>query len=146
MSPPAAAPPPTAATSVSGKRTALLSNEVRREIAKQARALREERRGTLDARHKYLIGRLADAGMLGEAEVEDAVISDDKFRLIEDFFAANGSKKLIFFCQDVKQNLSSTQSSSVDVSSADAQRKLFLTTANSENAFWSFLEFFTSSL
>ncbi|XP_069368231.1 dynein axonemal heavy chain 5 isoform X1 [Paralichthys olivaceus] len=132
MSPPAAAPPPTAAPSVSGKRTALLSNEVRREIAKQARALREERRGTLDARHKYLIGRLADAGMLGEAEVEDAVISDDKFRLIEDFFAANGSKKLIFFCQDVKQNLSSTQSSSVDVSSADAQRKLFLTTANSE--------------
>ncbi|XP_053268003.1 dynein axonemal heavy chain 5 [Pleuronectes platessa] len=133
MSPPAAAPPLTAATSVSGTRTALLSNEVRRENAKQARAIREERRGTLDARHKYLISRLADAGTLGEAEVEDAVISDDKFRLIDDFFAANGSKKLIFFYQDMKQNLSSTQSSSVDVlSSAVAQRKLFLTTANSE--------------
>ena len=63
---------------VSGTRTALLSNEVRREIAKQARAIREERRGTLDARHKYLISRLADAGTLSETEVEDAVISDDK--------------------------------------------------------------------
>lgn len=63
---------------MSGKRTVLLSNEARREIAKQARALKEERRATLDARHKYLISRLVDAGTLGEPEVEDALISDDK--------------------------------------------------------------------
>lgn len=63
---------------VSGKRTMLLSNEARREMAKQARAMKEERRATLDARHKYLISRLVDAGTLGEPEVEDALISDDK--------------------------------------------------------------------
>lgn len=63
---------------VSGKRTVLLSNEARREMAKQVRAMKEERRGTLDARHKYLISRLVDAGTVGEAEVEDALISDDK--------------------------------------------------------------------
>lgn len=63
---------------MSGKRTALLSNEARREIAKQVRAMKEERRATLDARHKYLIGRLVDAGTLTELEVEDALISDDK--------------------------------------------------------------------
>lgn len=63
---------------VSGKRTVLLSNEARREMAKQARAMKEERRATLDARHKYLISRLVDAGTLGEPEVEDALISDDK--------------------------------------------------------------------
>uniref|UniRef100_A0A671WTD6 Dynein, axonemal, heavy chain 5 n=1 Tax=Sparus aurata TaxID=8175 RepID=A0A671WTD6_SPAAU len=45
---------------------------------RQARAMKEERRATLDARHKYLISRLVDAGTLGEPEVEDALISDDK--------------------------------------------------------------------
>ncbi|XP_044196361.1 dynein axonemal heavy chain 5-like [Thunnus albacares] len=133
ISSPAAAPSPTTGTSVSGKRTVLLSNEARREIAKQARALKEERRATLDARHKYLISRLVDAGTLGEPEVEEALISDDKFSLIDDFFAANGSKKLIFFYQNMKQNLSSSHSSFVDVStSAVAQKKLFLTTGSSE--------------
>ncbi|XP_047424698.1 dynein axonemal heavy chain 5-like [Mugil cephalus] len=125
---------PMAGTSVSGKRTVLLSNEARTEIAKQVRALKEERRATLDARHKYLISRLADAVALGELELEDVLISDDKFSLIQDFFAANGSKKLIFFSQNVKQNLSSSVNSSfVDsVSSAVTQRKLFLTTGSSE--------------
>uniref|UniRef100_UPI000D303453 dynein heavy chain 5, axonemal-like n=1 Tax=Maylandia zebra TaxID=106582 RepID=UPI000D303453 len=81
----------------------LLSNEARREVAKQARAVKEERRAALDARHKYLMSRLADAGSLEEAAVEDAIVSDDRFSLIHEFFAANGSKKLIFFYQDVKQ-------------------------------------------
>ncbi|KAG7223012.1 hypothetical protein INR49_015943, partial [Caranx melampygus] len=65
---PAAAPSPTAGTSVSGKRMMLLSNEARREIAKQVRAMKENRRGALDARHKYLISRLSDAVTLGETE------------------------------------------------------------------------------
>ncbi|XP_031697941.1 uncharacterized protein LOC116380116 isoform X2 [Anarrhichthys ocellatus] len=126
MSPPPAAPSPITVTSVSGSRTVLLSNEARREMAKQARAAKEERRATLDARHRYLISRLVDGGTPGEPEVEDSLISDDKFSLVDDFFAANGSKKLIFFYQDVKQNRSSGPSSSVD------QRKLFLTTGSSE--------------
>lgn len=46
-------------------------------MVKQAKALREQRRAVLDFRHKYLIGRLAGAGTLGELEVEDALISDD---------------------------------------------------------------------
>ncbi|KAL7373953.1 hypothetical protein ABVT39_018239 [Epinephelus coioides] len=133
MSPPAAAPSPNTGTSVSGKRTVLLSNEARREMAKQARAMKEERRGTLDARHKYLISRLVDARTLVEPEVEDALISDDKFSLIDDFFAANGSKRLIFFYQNVKQHLSSSHSCSVDVAaSAVTQKKFFLTTGSSE--------------
>lgn len=66
---------------MSGKRTVLLSNEARRVMAKQARAVKEERRAMLDARHKYLMGRLVDAGTLAEADVEDALISDDKVRI-----------------------------------------------------------------
>ncbi|XP_030612273.1 dynein heavy chain 5, axonemal [Archocentrus centrarchus] len=130
---PAAAASPTTSTSVSGKRTMLLSNEARRELAKQARAIKEDRRAALDARHKYLISRLADGESLEEPEVEDAIISDEKFSLIDEFFAANGSKKLIFFYQNVNQNLSTRHSSFVDGSnSAVAQRKLFLTTGNAE--------------
>ncbi|XP_060921113.1 dynein axonemal heavy chain 5 [Labrus mixtus] len=133
MSPAAAATCSTAGTSVSGKRMQLLSNEARREMAKQARAVKEERRATLDARHKYLINRLVDAGTLGEPEVEDALLSDDKFSLIDDFFAANGSRKLIFFYQSLKQNPYSSHASAVNVApSAVAQRKLFITTGSSE--------------
>lgn len=63
---------------VSAIKTTLLSNEARREIAKQVRAMKEERRATLDARHKYLMSRLADTVSLGEQEVEDALVSDEK--------------------------------------------------------------------
>ncbi|XP_008293860.1 dynein heavy chain 5, axonemal [Stegastes partitus] len=117
---------------VAGKRMLLLSNEARREIAKQARAMKEERRAALDARHEHLMGRLVDAGTLQQPEVEDALISDDKFCLIDDFFAANGSRKLIFFCQSVKQSLASSQPCFMESSSAVAQRKLFLSTGSSE--------------
>ncbi|KAJ8010647.1 hypothetical protein DPEC_G00077260 [Dallia pectoralis] len=74
----AAVPSSTASTSVSGKRTTVLSNEARKEMLKQARAAKDERRAMLDARHKYLIIKLADSVSLGELEVEEAFISDDK--------------------------------------------------------------------
>uniref|UniRef100_A0AAZ3RNU2 Dynein, axonemal, heavy chain 5 n=1 Tax=Oncorhynchus tshawytscha TaxID=74940 RepID=A0AAZ3RNU2_ONCTS len=64
-------------------------------MAKQARAAKDERRAMLDARHKYLIVKLVDSVSLGETEVEE-------FNLIEEFFAPNGSKRLIFFYQDIK--------------------------------------------
>lgn len=63
---------------MSAKRTMALSNEARREMAKQARASKEERRAKLDGRHRYLLVRLADALNLGEPEVEEALISDEK--------------------------------------------------------------------
>ncbi|CAL8402248.1 dynein heavy chain 5, axonemal [Gadus morhua] len=114
--------------SVSGKRTMVLSNEAKREMARKARALKEERKAALDGRHRYLISRLADSGPLPEHEAEEVLISDDKFRLIEDFFAANGSKRLIFFYQDTKQSSSNMEANS----SGPAIRKLFLTTGSSE--------------
>lgn len=58
----------------------VLSNEARKEMAKQARAAKDERRAMLDARHKYLIAKLVDSVSLGETEVEEAFISDDKVR------------------------------------------------------------------
>ncbi|XP_068603948.1 LOW QUALITY PROTEIN: dynein axonemal heavy chain 5 [Brachionichthys hirsutus] len=128
----AGAPPTTGIASVSGNRM-LLSNEAKREMAKQARAMKEERRAALDSRHRYLIGRLVDGGTLGEAEVEDALVSDDQFCLLQEFFAANGSKKLIFFSQDTKQVPIRPPSPSLcPPSSVSVSTKLFITTGSSE--------------
>ncbi|CAI5660153.1 unnamed protein product [Oreochromis niloticus] len=80
---------------VSGKRTMLLSNEARREIAKQARAVKEERRAALGAQHKYLMSRLADAGSLDEAAVEDAIVSDDRPLLVKCLFFLRTTEKAI---------------------------------------------------
>ncbi|MGH0159990.1 UNVERIFIED_CONTAM: hypothetical protein FKN15_038542 [Acipenser sinensis] len=96
---------PTATTPTPGKKTTLLSNEVRKEMAKQAKATKDERRAQLDSRHKYLISKLADGIGLGETEVEDSIVSDDKFNMIEEFFAPNGTKKLLFFYQEVTQEV-----------------------------------------
>lgn len=101
-------------------------------MVKQARALKEDRRSALDARHKYLISRLSDAVSVTESEVEEALVSDSKFSLIDDFFAVNGSRRLMFFFQSLTQTPSSSLSSFEDVASAVAQRNLFITTGSSE--------------
>lgn len=56
----------------------ILSNEARKEKIKQVKALKDERRAALDGRHKYLISIIAEVISLGDAEVEEAIISDDK--------------------------------------------------------------------
>lgn len=56
----------------------LLAKETGREMAKQAKAMKDVRRAALDLRHRYLISMLADALTLEESEVEDALISDEK--------------------------------------------------------------------
>nr|XP_015210363.1 PREDICTED: dynein heavy chain 5, axonemal-like [Lepisosteus oculatus] len=127
---------PTMTTPTPGKKTTVLSNEARKEMAKQAKATKDERRALLDARHKYLIVKLADGVGLGETEVEEAVISDEKFNMIDEFFAPNGTKKLLFFYQEVrmhKQSMSSwIDSSSVHTVVTQAQKKLFVTSGSAE--------------
>ncbi|XP_062377845.1 dynein axonemal heavy chain 5 [Sardina pilchardus] len=107
---------PVSTAAVSGKRSVLLSNEARKEMAKQAKALKDERRASMDSRHKYLMSKMADGLSLGEAEVEEALVSDEKFSLIEEFFADHGSKRLLFFYQ----------------AAPASQKKLFITTGTAE--------------
>ncbi|RMC15722.1 hypothetical protein DUI87_07925 [Hirundo rustica rustica] len=90
------------------KKSIVLSNESRKELAKQAKVTKEERRAQIDGRHRYLISRLADGIDLSEQQVEEIIISDDKFQLIEQFFAPSGLKKLLFFYQDVLQDFTGT--------------------------------------
>ncbi|XP_040552361.1 dynein axonemal heavy chain 5 isoform X2 [Gallus gallus] len=116
-----------------GKKSIVLSSETRKELAKQAKVTKEERRAQIDERHKYLISRLSDGIDLSEQQVEEAIISDDKFQLIEQFFAPHGLKKLLFFYQDVLQQTSNASLRSDDSTNNFLQKKLFLTMGSAEN-------------
>ncbi|NXI23792.1 DYH5 protein, partial [Sterrhoptilus dennistouni] len=110
----------------------VLSSESRKELAKQAKITKEERRAQIDGRHRYLISRLADGIDLSEQQVEEIIISDDKFQLIEQFFAPSGLKKLLFFYQDVLQK--SNASLRPDGSTNNLpQKKLFITMGSTED-------------
>ncbi|NXQ55160.1 DYH5 protein, partial [Anthoscopus minutus] len=114
------------------KKSIVLSSESRKELAKQAKVTKEERRAQIDGRHRYLISRLADGIDLSEQQVEETIISDDKFQLIEQFFSSSGLKKLIFFYQDVlqqKPNASMPDGSTNNL----PQKKLFITMGSTED-------------
>lgn len=72
------------------------------EMLRASKALKEERKSALDARHDFLFNRLADSIGIDAATLEDMILGDEKFDQIEHFLGANGSKMLIFFYQDVK--------------------------------------------
>ncbi|KAL7886714.1 hypothetical protein AOLI_G00044350 [Acnodon oligacanthus] len=116
---------PPATTAVAGKRSVVLSNEARKEMAKQARALKDERRALLDSRHKYLIAKIANGVSLGEVEVEEALISDDKFSMIEEFFSAHGSKRLLFYYQVVQLEVNFGMLDCTDANILQSLEKLF---------------------
>ncbi|KAM6444422.1 dynein axonemal heavy chain 5-like [Rhynochetos jubatus] len=125
--------PLTAVLPTTGKKSIVLSSETRKELAKQAKVTKEERRAQIDERHRYLISRLADGIGLSEQQVEEAIICDDKFQLIEQFFAPNGLKKLLFFYQDVLQQKSNASLRSDGSTTSLLQKKLFFTMGSTEN-------------
>ncbi|NWT78291.1 DYH5 protein, partial [Lanius ludovicianus] len=114
------------------KKSIVLSSESRKELAKQAKVTKEERRAQIDGRHRYLISRLADGIDLSEQQVEETIISDDKFQLIEQFFAPSGLKKLLFFYQDVLQQKLNASRSDESTNSLP-QKKLFITMGSTED-------------
>ncbi|NWS68572.1 DYH5 protein, partial [Crotophaga sulcirostris] len=125
--------PAVLSASTTGKKSIVLSSETRKELAKQAKVTKEERRAHTDERHKYLISKLADGIGLSEQQVEEAIISDDKFQLIEQFFAPSGLKKLLFFYQDVLQQKSNASLRSDGSTNSLLQKKLFITMGSAEN-------------
>uniref|UniRef100_H3AFE6 Dynein axonemal heavy chain 5 n=1 Tax=Latimeria chalumnae TaxID=7897 RepID=H3AFE6_LATCH len=118
------------------KKNMVLSNEVRKEMVKQVKMTKDERRAQLDSRHKYLISKLADGIGASVTEVEEFIVCDEKFHMIEEFFAPSGSKKLLFFYQAVtqqRQNISLWGDGSAShPTNSVSQKKLFITTGLAE--------------
>ncbi|XP_067868157.1 dynein axonemal heavy chain 5 isoform X2 [Heterodontus francisci] len=124
-------PSPTTSISTQGRRTILLSTEAKKEMLKQAKAAKEERRSHMDSRHSHLISKLVDGTGLDETAVQDFIIADEKFHMIEEFFAPNGSKKLLFYYQET---VTTTKSRllSADVAGSLHQKRLFITDGSTE--------------
>lgn len=61
-----------------GKKTLLISTEAKKQMMKQAKAAKDERKSQMDSRHSYLISKLADGTGLEETVVQDFIISDQK--------------------------------------------------------------------
>ncbi|NWU68691.1 DYH5 protein, partial [Pterocles burchelli] len=116
-----------------GKKSIVLSSKTRKELAKQAKVTKEGRRAQIDERHKCMISRLADGIGLSEQQVEEDIISDDKFQLIEQFLAPSGLKKLLFFYQDVLQEKLNASLRSDGSMNSLLQKKLFITMGSTEN-------------
>ncbi|NXY83113.1 DYH5 protein, partial [Alcedo cyanopectus] len=125
--------PLTAVLPVIGKKNIVLSKETKKEVANQAEVNKEERRALIDERYKYLISRLADGIGLSEQQVEEAIISDEQFQLVEQFFAPSGLKKLLFFYQDILQQKSNASLKSDGSTNSYLQKKLFITMGFTED-------------
>nr|XP_039256499.1 dynein heavy chain 5, axonemal-like [Styela clava] len=121
-------------TPQAGKKNVVLSGDAMKEMARQAKAVREERRGGLDTRHKWIITKVAQAMNVESTTVEDQIVGDDRFELMDSFFAPNGPKKLMFYFQDTMARESApsrTDQMSV-YPTAPSKEKLFLTTGDAE--------------
>ncbi|NXK57869.1 DYH5 protein, partial [Sylvietta virens] len=90
------------------KKNIVLSSESRKELAKQAKVTKEERRAQIDGRHRYLISRLADGIDLSE-------------------------QQLLFFYQDVLQQKSNASLRPDGSTNNLPQKKLFITMGSTED-------------
>jgi dynein heavy chain len=59
----------------------------------------EKKRAMIDQKHRYLLDRFAE--VIGEksSELENSLLYGTKIELINEFFTANGLKKILFFWQ-----------------------------------------------
>ncbi|XP_041462810.1 dynein heavy chain 5, axonemal-like [Lytechinus variegatus] len=115
------------------KKNVVMSSEAMKEMAKQAKANRDERKTAMDSRHAFMFSSLAEALNMELSQVEDFLLGDDKFDMIGEFFAQDGPRKLMFFYQEATSR--DTLYSRTDTSSVitqPTQKKLFLTTGTSE--------------
>ncbi|XP_072018853.1 LOW QUALITY PROTEIN: dynein axonemal heavy chain 5-like [Amphiura filiformis] len=122
--------------SVAKTKNVVMSTEAMREMAKQAKATRDERRTQMDARHQFIFGKLAESIRIEITQVEDFLLGDDKFDLLENFFAANGPRKLMFFYQEAPSRETLYSRNGVgatgSVANQPTQKRLFLTTGAAE--------------
>ncbi|KAK3576985.1 hypothetical protein CHS0354_005992 [Potamilus streckersoni] len=103
---------------VPAKKNVVLTGEAMKEMQKQTKQLRDERRMAMDARHAHIFQQMSNALGLEQSAVEEFMIMDERFDLMEEFWKENGMKKLIFFYQDSGKG--------------DGSKKLFLTTGDEE--------------
>ncbi|KAJ8315371.1 LOW QUALITY PROTEIN: hypothetical protein KUTeg_007521 [Tegillarca granosa] len=74
---------PTPSKGPTKKGNVILTGEAMKEMTKQLKAARDERRMMCDARHNHLFRQLADALNLEVSAIEDFVLGDERFPMID---------------------------------------------------------------
>ncbi|OAF67519.1 hypothetical protein A3Q56_04748 [Intoshia linei] len=85
----------------STKKGGMVSSETLREKQKYNKAIREDRRNTIDNRHQFIFSKLADALQVEINVVQDMVLIDENFDKIDNFFAVSGPNTISFIVQNV---------------------------------------------
>jgi dynein heavy chain len=65
--------------------------------------LAEKRRASLDTRHKYFLEKFAQLIDEKPAVLENSFILGNKVDIVNEFFAENGSKKVLFYWQSASK-------------------------------------------
>ncbi len=66
----------------------------------KAREEREAKRATMDQRHQYLFSSLGAKLGMDESQVEVYMLDGDQVEQMDDFFAPNGRKCLLFYYEE----------------------------------------------
>lgn len=80
----------------------------------------------MDGRHAFIIQKLADVIAVDKSVVEDYLAADENFSWMDEFFAENGARRLMFFYQDAKRQAFSGRAD------AGVERRMFITNGTSE--------------
>jgi len=92
---------PYSTTQGQGGRKITIAMEATKDMIKQIKTLKTERRTTMDGRHIYVLSRLADAVPLEQSAVEEFILGDENYDSLTSFFEANGNRSLTFYYQEV---------------------------------------------
>ncbi|XP_046353935.2 dynein axonemal heavy chain 5-like isoform X1 [Haliotis rufescens] len=114
-------PAPKMQVSKAAMKKIVLAGDAMKEV-QRAKANKDERKLQMDARHSYLTEKISDALGLDAAVVEDFILGDDKFDLIDNFFAEKGARKLMFFYQEATKT----------TPTGNPSKRLFITSGDTE--------------
>jgi dynein heavy chain len=88
----------------------LYENDLKKK-AQAANIAAEKKRGLLDVRHKYLLEKFATYLNEKPSALENSFILGNKLEIVNEFFAENGSKKVLMYWQaPTKEEIKSTGS------------------------------------
>lgn len=122
------ATPSTTTTTAPGK-TKIVGGDRQQDVARQAKALRDERRAMIDGRYEFIFERLSESIGIEPSQVEDHILGDDKFPCIDDFFLAGGRRVLMFYYQESK-HLDTNQPVYSRLTNTGPKKRVMISTGN----------------
>eukprot|EP00118_Oscarella_pearsei_P013119 m.101516 g.101516 ORF g.101516 m.101516 type:complete len:4701 (+) comp37133_c1_seq2:73-14175(+) len=77
----------------------------------KVKAEREVKKAMMDSRHDYVLSTVAQKLAMEKNDVEECVLEGNQIEIMEQFFAANGSHRLMFYYEGNTETVSATEGS-----------------------------------